>query len=75
MPTMRAVQVSGPGGEFELVRREIPDPGAGEVLIKVEACGVCHGDAIVRHLRCQPFSAGFPPGGRGSAAAHVGLKR
>ncbi|MGO8695419.1 MAG: alcohol dehydrogenase catalytic domain-containing protein [Rectinemataceae bacterium] len=48
MPTMRAVQVSGPGGEFELVRREIPDPGAGEVLIKVEACGVCHGDAIVK---------------------------
>ena len=29
----------------------------------------------LRHLRCQPFSAGFPPGGRGSAAAHVGLKR
>jgi D-arabinose 1-dehydrogenase-like Zn-dependent alcohol dehydrogenase len=48
MASMRAVQVSRPGGEFELVTREIPEPRAGEVLIKVEACGVCHGDAIVK---------------------------
>lgn len=48
MATMRAVQVGRPGGEFEPVQREIPEPKAGEVLIKVEACGVCHGDAIVK---------------------------
>lgn len=40
-------QVGKPGGEFELVEREIPQPGAGEVRIKVEACGICHSDMIV----------------------------
>ena len=48
MPLMKAVQISKPGGDFELVQREIPEPKAGEVLIKVEACGICHGDAIVK---------------------------
>ncbi len=48
MASMRAVQVSRAGGDFEVVSRDIPEPGAGEVLIKVEACGVCHGDAIVK---------------------------
>jgi D-arabinose 1-dehydrogenase-like Zn-dependent alcohol dehydrogenase len=45
---MRAVQVSRPGGPFELVERPIPAPGPGAVLIKVEACGVCHSDALVK---------------------------
>ncbi|WP_207857595.1 alcohol dehydrogenase [Lucifera butyrica] len=45
---MKAVQISAPGGNFELVQRPIPEPGEDEVLIKVEACGVCHGDAIVK---------------------------
>ena len=44
MPKMRAIQVSEPGGEFELVDREIPRPGFGEALVRVHACGVCHGD-------------------------------
>ena len=48
MPKMRAVQVGAAGGELELVQREVPEPGSGEVLVKVEACGVCHGDAIVK---------------------------
>jgi propanol-preferring alcohol dehydrogenase len=48
MPLMKAVQVSSPGSGFELVRKEIPEPKENEVLIKVEACGVCHGDALVR---------------------------
>lgn len=48
MPFMRAVQVSAPGGDFELVQREIPEPKANEALIKVEACGICHGDALVK---------------------------
>ena len=48
MPTMKAIQVSAPGSDFELVEREIPEPKEGEVLIKVQACGVCHGDAIVK---------------------------
>lgn len=45
---MRAIQVSTPGGEFELVQREIPEPQEGQVRVQVLACGVCHGDAIVK---------------------------
>ncbi|WP_324664707.1 alcohol dehydrogenase [Haloarcula sediminis] len=45
---MQAVVVPEAGGEFELVEREIPDPGPGEVRIAVEACGICHSDAFVK---------------------------
>lgn len=48
MATMRVVQVAKAGGPFELVERPIPDPGPGTVRVKVEACGVCHSDVIVR---------------------------
>ena len=43
---MRAVQVSRPSGPLELVDRDVPDPGAGEVRIRVEACGICHSDSL-----------------------------
>jgi alcohol dehydrogenase, propanol-preferring len=46
--TMRAVQVSRAGGPFELVEREVPEPGPGRIRIQVEACGICHSDAIVK---------------------------
>jgi D-arabinose 1-dehydrogenase-like Zn-dependent alcohol dehydrogenase len=45
--TMKAAQVTGVGAGLEIVEREIPDPGPGEVRIKVLACGVCHSDALV----------------------------
>src|SRR5713101_6175369 len=45
---MKVAQISKPGGDFEIVEREIPNPGAGEVRIKVQACGVCHSDVFVR---------------------------
>jgi alcohol dehydrogenase, propanol-preferring len=48
MPKMRAVQVSKPNGPFEVVSREVRDPGQGEIRIRVEACGVCHSDAVTR---------------------------
>ncbi|WP_407306513.1 zinc-binding dehydrogenase [Desulfosporosinus sp. SB140] len=48
MKFMRAIQVSTPGGDFELVQREIPEPSEGQVRIQVLVCGVCHGDAIVK---------------------------
>ncbi|HEX6811157.1 MAG TPA: alcohol dehydrogenase [Planctomycetota bacterium] len=48
MPTMKAIQVPKSGGRFELVQREIPQPGPGQVRIKVEACGMCHSDVFVR---------------------------
>jgi len=45
---MKAVQISKPGGNFEVVERPTPEPGRGEVRIKVEACGICHSDALVK---------------------------
>ena len=48
MATMRAVQVSRPGGPLELVERPVPEPGPGTVRIKVEACGICHSDVITK---------------------------
>lgn len=48
MPKMKAVQVSRPGADFEVVEREIPEPGAGQVRIHVQACGVCHSDVITK---------------------------
>lgn len=48
MPNMRAAQVSRPGGPLELVERPVPDPGSGSVRIKVQACGICHSDAMTK---------------------------
>ena len=48
MPLMRAVQIGAPGADLELVQREIPAPRENQVLIQVAACGICHGDAIVK---------------------------
>src|ERR1700692_3942353 len=45
---MKAVQISKPGGNFEIVERPTPQPGRGRVRIKVEACGICHSDALVK---------------------------
>lgn len=40
--------MSKPKGPFEIVKRDIPDPTAGQVRIKVQACGICHGDWYVK---------------------------
>src|SRR5437868_7880430 len=48
MAKMRAVQMSKAGGAFEPVERDIPEPAPNQVRIKVEACGICHSDAIVK---------------------------
>ena len=45
---MHAVQVPQPKGAFELVEREIPEPQAKWVRIKVQACGICHSDSLVK---------------------------
>jgi D-arabinose 1-dehydrogenase-like Zn-dependent alcohol dehydrogenase len=44
-----AAQFGKAGGDLELVEREIVKPGAGEVRIKVEACGICHSDLATKH--------------------------
>jgi len=48
MAPMKAAQISKPGGDFEVVEREIPEPGPGQVRIKVQACGVCHSDVLTK---------------------------
>src|SRR5260370_22082228 len=46
--TMKVAQISKPGAGFEIVEREIPEPGVGEVRIRVEGCGVGHSDIFVK---------------------------
>ena len=56
MSKMRVAQVTRPNGPFEIVEREIPEPGAGSVRIKVEACGVCHSDSMTKEGTGQAFN-------------------
>lgn len=48
MSRMRVMQVPRPNAAFELVEREIPEPGAGSVRLQVHACGVCHSDSVTK---------------------------
>ncbi len=48
MATMRVVQISRPNGSFEIVERQIPEPGSGSVRIRVQACGICHSDSLTK---------------------------
>src|SRR6266513_2421656 len=45
---MKAAQDRKPGGDWELVERDIPEPANGQVRVKVEACGICHSDTLVK---------------------------
>src|ERR1017187_1316055 len=45
---MKVAQISKGGADFQIVEREIPTPGVGQVRIKVQACGVCHSDVFTR---------------------------
>jgi len=45
---MKMAQISKPGADFEIVEREVPNPAAGHVRIKVQACGVCHSDVLTK---------------------------
>jgi D-arabinose 1-dehydrogenase-like Zn-dependent alcohol dehydrogenase len=53
MPRMKVAQVARPNAGLEIVERDIPQPGAGLVRIKVQACGVCHSDMFT-------VTSGFP---------------
>jgi D-arabinose 1-dehydrogenase-like Zn-dependent alcohol dehydrogenase len=48
MATMRVAQIPKAGADFEIVEREIPQPGPGQVRIRVQACGACHSDVLVK---------------------------
>lgn len=46
MASMQAAQVTKAGGTLELVERDVPEPTEGHVLVRVQACGICHSDAL-----------------------------
>ena len=48
MAKMKAVQVPKAGADFEIVEREIPQSGPGQVRIRVQACGICHSDVVTK---------------------------
>jgi D-arabinose 1-dehydrogenase-like Zn-dependent alcohol dehydrogenase len=48
MAKMRVVQIPHPKAAFQIVERDIPDPPAGAVRIKVQACGICHSDVLTK---------------------------
>src|ERR1700682_4181348 len=48
MPRMRAAQVVSAKGPYQIVERMIPEPGAGQVRIRVQASGVCHSDSLTK---------------------------
>jgi D-arabinose 1-dehydrogenase-like Zn-dependent alcohol dehydrogenase len=48
MAKMKVAQVPKPGADFEIVEREIPNPVAGHVRIRVQACGICHSDVLTK---------------------------
>jgi len=59
---MRSVQVSKVNGLFEIVDRDIPEPSGGQVRIKVQACGICHGDSITKQGLFQGIQYPRVPG-------------
>lgn len=62
MAKMKAVQVAKAGAPFEVVERDIPEPAAGQVRVKVEACGVCHSDALIKFAAFPGLSLPRIPG-------------
>ncbi len=45
---MKAAVIKEPNGAVSIEERDRPSPGRGEVLIRVHACGVCHGDLMLQ---------------------------
>jgi D-arabinose 1-dehydrogenase-like Zn-dependent alcohol dehydrogenase len=62
MPRMRCIRVPSPGGAFEITDEQVPAPGAGSVLIKVQACGICHSDMIAKEGTMPGISYPRTPG-------------
>ena len=75
MAKMKAVQVPKAGADFEIVEREIAGPGAGQVRIRVEACGVCHSDVLPRRAAgpASPIRAAGPRDSRRRRRGRAGV--
>ncbi|HET8979072.1 MAG TPA: alcohol dehydrogenase [Solirubrobacteraceae bacterium] len=59
---MRAVVVKEAGGELELEERDVPQPGFGQALVRVHACGVCHSDMFAKEGNYPGVSHPVVPG-------------
>jgi D-arabinose 1-dehydrogenase-like Zn-dependent alcohol dehydrogenase len=46
--TMKVASITAPGAEFEIEERKVPEPGSVQVRVKVQACGICHSDALTK---------------------------
>ncbi len=57
---MKAVQYRRVGGKPEVVTVPEPEPGPGEVLLKVSAAGLCHSDQFVMSLPAEGFDYPLP---------------
>ena len=66
---MKVAQIPKPGRDFQIVEREIPEPEAGQVRIKVQACGVCHSDALTKE-GSLPWHSVPPHSGTRSCGHH-----
>jgi Zn-dependent alcohol dehydrogenase len=64
MQQVKAVVALAKGVPVQLTTINVPDPGPGEAVVKIQACGVCHTDLHYRDQRRLPVPAG--PRGRGS---------
>jgi propanol-preferring alcohol dehydrogenase len=58
--TMRALQYRTIGSAPEVVEVPIPEPGPGEVLLKITAAGACHSDDFVMSLPEEAYVYGLP---------------
>jgi D-arabinose 1-dehydrogenase-like Zn-dependent alcohol dehydrogenase len=56
MAKMHVVQVPQPKVPFELAEREVPEPSAGSVRIKVQTCGICQGDSYTKEVWCPALN-------------------
>src|SRR2546425_9899497 len=75
MTTMTAAQFPAANAALELVKREVPEPGAGQVLLRVRACGICHSDLFVPGGRVARAEAPARPRARGGRGGGAGRTR
>jgi D-arabinose 1-dehydrogenase-like Zn-dependent alcohol dehydrogenase len=64
MAKMRAMVVREAKGRLVEEERDIPDPGVGEIRLRVEACGVCHSDVLTVEGLFQVFNTPVFPATR-----------
>ena len=57
MQQVKGVVARSKGAPVEVVTINVPDPGPGEAVVKVQACGVCHTDL---HYREGGINDEFP---------------